>query len=182
MLWILRRCIPRSIEEWILRRCIPRSIEEFGKFWIDVVSPPSSAEAPQGLMIVHPPSRDLSTGAQDGFLQEMKCRTVKDDIQGFVVASADVLVYKGRFCVAKDGELREEILKEAHYMPFTAHTGGTNMYRDLRSMFWWRRRKRDIANYVAKCLACQQVKAEHQRPFGMLCPLDIPELKWESLS
>ena len=39
--------------------------------------------------------------------------------------------------------------------------------------------KRDIAQFVAQCLVCQQVKAEHQRPTGSLQPLAILEWKWE---
>ncbi|KAL0320180.1 UNVERIFIED_CONTAM: hypothetical protein Sradi_5279500 [Sesamum radiatum] len=42
--------------------------------------------------------------------------------------------------------------------------------------------KRDIAEYVQKCLVCQQVKAEHQSPAGLLQPLPIPEWKWGSIT
>ena len=42
--------------------------------------------------------------------------------------------------------------------------------------------KRDVAEYVARCLTCQRVKAEHQRPAGMLKPLSIPEWKWDNVS
>ncbi|WMV09170.1 hypothetical protein MTR67_002555, partial [Solanum verrucosum] len=42
--------------------------------------------------------------------------------------------------------------------------GATIMYRDLREIYWWNGMKRDIANFVARCSNCQQVKAEHQGP------------------
>ena len=42
--------------------------------------------------------------------------------------------------------------------------------------------KRDIAAYVASCLVCQQVKAEHQHPAGMMQPLPIPEWKWDHIT
>jgi hypothetical protein len=41
--------------------------------------------------------------------------------------------------------------------------------------------KRDVAEYVALCDTCQRVKAEHQRPVGLLQPLKIPEWKWEEI-
>ncbi|KAL5581770.1 hypothetical protein UlMin_014212 [Ulmus minor] len=44
------------------------------------------------------------------------------------------------------------------------------------------RLKKDVANYVAKCLVCQKIKAEHQRPAGVLQPIEIPEWKWEQIS
>jgi hypothetical protein len=40
----------------------------------------------------------------------------------------------------------------------------------------------DIAEYVARCDTCQRVKAEHQRPAGLLQPLEIPTWKWEDIS
>lgn len=53
------------------------------------------------------------------------------------------------------------------------------MYKDLKRGFWWSGMKREIADFVEKCLVCQQVKAEHQRPAGKQKPLEIPEWKWE---
>jgi len=35
--------------------------------------------------------------------------------------------------------------------------------------------KQEVANYVARCLTCQRVKVEDQRPMGLLQPLDVPE-------
>ena len=42
--------------------------------------------------------------------------------------------------------------------------------------------KKEIARYVSKCLTCQQVKIEHQKPGGLLQPLPIPEWKWENIT
>ena len=53
------------------------------------------------------------------------------------------------------------------------------MYHDIRRQFWWSGLKRAVAEFVARCLTCQQVKAEHQRPAGTLQPLPIAEWKWE---
>lgn len=42
--------------------------------------------------------------------------------------------------------------------------------------------KNDIAAYVSKCLVCQQVKTEHQRPVATLQSLSILEWKWEHIT
>ena len=42
--------------------------------------------------------------------------------------------------------------------------------------------KREIADFVSRCLICQQVKVEHQRHAGLLQPLSILEWKWEHIS
>ncbi|KAL5565498.1 hypothetical protein UlMin_028662 [Ulmus minor] len=56
------------------------------------------------------------------------------------------------------------------------------MYQDLKERFWWSGMKKEVAEYVAKCLTCQKVKAEHQRPGGELQPLEIPEWKWDQIT
>ncbi|WVZ84556.1 hypothetical protein U9M48_031581 [Paspalum notatum var. saurae] len=60
--------------------------------------------------------------------------------------------------------------------------GGTKMYHDLKERFWWYGMKRAVAEYVTVCDTCQRVKAEQQRPAGLLQPLKIPEWKWEKIS
>ncbi|GJU83494.1 putative reverse transcriptase domain-containing protein [Tanacetum coccineum] len=56
------------------------------------------------------------------------------------------------------------------------------MYHDLKMLYWWPNIKADIATYVSKCLTCAKVKAEHQRPSGLLVQPDIPEWKWEKIT
>ena len=56
------------------------------------------------------------------------------------------------------------------------------MYHDLKSYYWWSGMKREIAEYVARCLTCQRIKTEHQKPGGLLQPLPIPMWKWELIT
>jgi hypothetical protein len=51
------------------------------------------------------------------------------------------------------------------------------MYLDLKQKYWWVGLKRDVAEYVTVCDTCQRVKAEHQRPAGLLQQMKIP--KWK---
>ena len=46
----------------------------------------------------------------------------------------------------------------------TIHPDGDKMYKDMKRMFYWSGMKKDVAEFVAKCLVCQRVKAEQQRP------------------
>src|SRR5438128_4566274 len=87
-----------------------------------------------------------------------------------------------RVCVPDVKALRETILREAHESGYSIHPGSTKMYQDRKEYYWWYGMKRDIAEYVALCDTCQRVKAEHQRPAGLLQPLKVPEWKWEEIS
>jgi hypothetical protein len=56
------------------------------------------------------------------------------------------------------------------------------MITTTRNQFYWPGLRKDIADYLAKCLEYQQVKEEHWHPTGLLQPLPIPEWKWETVS
>jgi hypothetical protein len=89
--------------------------------------------------------------------------------------------FKNKICVPEIKELRETILKEAHDSAYSIHPGSTKMYEDLKQRYWWYGMKKDVAAHVALCDICQRVKAEYQRPAGLLQPLKIPEWKWEEI-
>ncbi|XP_052189880.1 uncharacterized protein LOC127799697 [Diospyros lotus] len=93
-----------------------------------------------------------------------------------------LLLFRGRICVPRDSDIRQRILEEAHRSPYTIHPGATKMYQGLRRQYWWSGMKRSVAEFVSRCLVCQQVKAEHQRPAGLLRPLSVPEWKWERIA
>ena len=62
------------------------------------------------------------------------------------------------------------------------HPGGTKMYQDLRRQYYWTGMKRHVRDFVRRCLTCQQVMAEHQKPVGLLQPLEVAEWKWEHVT
>ncbi|GJT86472.1 putative nucleotidyltransferase, ribonuclease H [Tanacetum coccineum] len=72
------------------------------------------------------------------------------------------------------GDVRTLIMDEAHKSKYYVHPGADKIYYDLRDRYWWPGMKKDIAEYVSKCLTCLKVKAKHQRPSGLLQQLEIP--------
>ncbi|XP_022889193.1 uncharacterized protein LOC111404646 [Olea europaea var. sylvestris] len=126
-----------------------------------------------------PTLRDRIVAAQkdDPFLENIKADVRTEKRKGFEIAEDKTLIFKGRLCVLKDEALRNEIMTAAHSTLYAAHPGGTKIYRDLCNTFWWRNIEGKIALFVSKCMVCQQVKAEHLRPSGLLNPMDIPQWK-----
>ncbi|KAI3714665.1 hypothetical protein L6452_21623 [Arctium lappa] len=96
--------------------------------------------------------------------------------------SRGVKLFSGRVWVPKIGGNRELLLEDAHKSKYSIHPGSTKMYRDLKLHYWWPVMKLDVARYVERCVTCSQVKAEHQRPYGSLQSLEIPEWKWEHIT
>ncbi|GJX91273.1 putative reverse transcriptase domain-containing protein [Tanacetum coccineum] len=64
--------------------------------------------------------------------------------------------------------LRSVIMHESHKSKYSIHPVSEKMYQDMKKLYWWPNMKVDIATYVSKCLTCARVKAEHQRPSGLL--------------
>ena len=73
-------------------------------------------------------------------------------------------------------------MEEAHCFSYAMHPRSTKMYRTIKENYWWSGMKRDIVEFVSRCLVCQQVKVEYQRPSGTLQPLPIPKWKWEHIT
>ncbi|GJV62552.1 putative reverse transcriptase domain-containing protein [Tanacetum coccineum] len=113
---------------------------------------------------------DESTGLQKGL----------DDMIEHM--SNGALYYLDRIWVPLKGDARTLIIDEAYKLKYSVHPGVDKMYYDLRDRYWWPGMKKDISVYVSRCLTYLKVKAEHQRPSGLLQQPEIPEWKWEGIA
>nr|CAD40090.2 OSJNBb0012A12.12 [Oryza sativa Japonica Group] len=117
----------------------------------------------------------------DPDIQEIKKNMRRGKAIGFFEDEQGTVWLGERICVPDNKDLKDAIMKEAHDTLYSIHPGSTKMYQDLKERFWWASMKREIAECVAVCDVCQRVKAEHQKPAGLLQPLKIPEWKWEEI-
>ncbi|WMV08764.1 hypothetical protein MTR67_002149 [Solanum verrucosum] len=97
----------------------------------------------------------------------------QESIEAFSQGGDGVLRYQGRLFVPNVDDLREQIFAEACSSQYSIHPGATKMYRDLREVYWWNGKKRDIVGFVAKCQNCQQVKVKHQKSGGLFQDISI---------
>ncbi|KAK8987271.1 hypothetical protein V6N11_027027 [Hibiscus sabdariffa] len=119
---------------------------------------------------------------QDSSLLPVIKQVEKGTTEVYSIDQDGVLCFRGRYCVPDDDQLKQTILREAHSSPYAMHPGGDKMYQNLKERYIWAGMKKDIFDYVARCLTCQQVKAEHQHPSGLLQPIRIPEWKWDHIT
>ncbi|GJW50962.1 putative reverse transcriptase domain-containing protein [Tanacetum coccineum] len=92
------------------------------------------------------------------------------------------LCLNGRSWLPCYGDLRTMIMHKSYKSKYSIHPGSDKMYQDMKKLYWWPNMKADIATYVSKCLTCAKVKAEHQRPSGLLVQPKIPEWKWDNIT
>ena len=96
--------------------------------------------------------------------------------------SNEMLMLDNRASVPNANNLRQRILQETHYAPYSVHPGATKMYHDIKTTYWWSGLKKEVAKFVASCLTYQQVKIEHQKPTGLLQEMPLPEWKWDRIA
>nr|GFA93861.1 putative reverse transcriptase domain-containing protein [Tanacetum cinerariifolium] len=85
------------------------------------------------------------------------------------------LCLNGRSWLPCYGDLRTVIMHESHKSKYSIHPGSDKRYQDMKKLYWWPNMKGNITTYVSKCLTCAKVKAEHQKPSGLLVQPKIPD-------
>ncbi|GKD22593.1 putative reverse transcriptase domain-containing protein [Tanacetum coccineum] len=132
------------------------------------------------MMIVH---NDLPKQILEAQKEVMKKKNVKAENLGRLIKKIFEFRPDGTRCFGNHvwlpqfGGLRDLIMHESHKSKYSIHPGSDKMYQDLKLLYWWPNMKADIATYVSKCLTCAKVKAEHQKPSGLLQQPEIPVWK-----
>ncbi|GKB33421.1 putative reverse transcriptase domain-containing protein [Tanacetum coccineum] len=129
------------------------------------------------MMTVH---NDLPKQIREAQEEAMKRENVKAENLGRLIKQIFEFRPDGTCCfgnrvwLPRFGGLRDLVMHESHKSKYSIHPGSDKMYQDLKPLYWWPNMKANIATYVSKCLTCAKVKAEHQKPSGLLQQLEIP--------
>ncbi|GJR56720.1 putative reverse transcriptase domain-containing protein [Tanacetum coccineum] len=124
-------------------------------------------------MILQPSIKDKILAAQKEAVDEFV--GLQKGLDEMIEHRSDgTLYYLDRIWVPLKGDVRNLIMDEAYKLKYSVNPRADKMYYDLRDRYWWPGMKKDIAEYVSKCLTCLKVKAEHQRPSGLLQQPEIP--------
>ncbi|KAJ0871350.1 putative nucleotidyltransferase, Ribonuclease H [Helianthus annuus] len=122
---------------------------------------------------------DLTSRIHDTQQEALKSENVKAEMLRGMEKQLEpnengALYFMNRIWIPRFGGLRDLILDEAHKSKYSIHPGVDKMYHDLKEFYWWPNIKGDIATYVGKCLTCAKIKAEYQKPSGLLQQPEIP--------
>ncbi|GJW69546.1 putative reverse transcriptase domain-containing protein [Tanacetum coccineum] len=130
-------------------------------------------------------SLDLPKKILNAQIEAQKPKNIKnEDVRGMLVENAKnpeairteklkphadgTLCLNGRSWLPCYGDLQTVIMHKSHKSKYSIHPGSDKMYQDMKKLYWWPNMKANIATYVSKCLTCAKVKAEHERPLGLL--------------
>ncbi|GJT91498.1 putative reverse transcriptase domain-containing protein [Tanacetum coccineum] len=108
--------------------------------------------------------------------------TIQYGVKGMILAAQGEVFKQENVLAERLHGLDQQMERKGDGRMYSVHPRADKMYYDLRDMYWWPGMKRDTATYVSECLTCVKVKAEHQRPSGLLQQPEIPEWKWENIT
>ncbi|GJV54416.1 hypothetical protein Tco_1450157 [Tanacetum coccineum] len=114
--------------------------------------------------------------------ENIKAENLRGMDKAFEIRPDGTRCIKNRSWLPLFGNLRDLIMHESHKSRYSIHPGSDKMYQNLKKLYWWPNMKAIIAEYVSKCLTCSRVKAECQKPFGLLVQPEIPMWKWERIT
>ncbi|GJZ14031.1 putative reverse transcriptase domain-containing protein [Tanacetum coccineum] len=135
-------------------------------------------------MTIHPklPSQILKAQTEAIKEENIKAENLRGMDKAFEIRPDGTRCIKNQSWLPLFGNLRDLIMHESHKSKYSIHPGSDKMYQDLKKLYWWPNMKAIITEYVGKCLTCSRVKAECQKPSGLLVQPEIPMWKWERIT
>jgi hypothetical protein len=92
----------------------------------------------------------------DTFFQTMTSYLEKEptgiNYEGYQMIDRGLLTYKNKLYIPDCDDLKRFMMDELHKRPYTGHPGYQKMIISTRKQFYWPRLKKDIADYLAKCI------------------------------
>ncbi|GKB80247.1 putative reverse transcriptase domain-containing protein [Tanacetum coccineum] len=131
------------------------------------------------VMTLHPklPSKILEAQTEAIKEENIKAENLRRIDKAFELRSNGTRCIKNRSWLPFFGGLRDLIMHESYKSKYSIHPGSDKMYQDLKKLYWWPNMKAIIVEYVGKCLTCSRVKAECQKPSGLMIQPMIPTWK-----
>ncbi|MBW0526788.1 hypothetical protein O181_066503 [Austropuccinia psidii MF-1] len=97
-------------------------------------------------------------------------------------SSSQILLFKDQVVVPNDPTIQLSILQKHHDSPLAGHAGKEKTPKSVKKDFHWSGMTQFIKDYVSSCQQCSRNKNIHQKKFGLLKPLPIPNGPWICLS
>ena len=113
---------------------------------------------------------------------KLQQQSIEKKYEGYKLEEDGFITYKNIIYIPNVAYLRRIVMDEIYQARYSGHPGYQKTIATARKQYFWPGMKKDMAEYISRCMKCQQVKVEHRHPAGLLQPLPVPEWKWEIIS
>ncbi|GJZ95231.1 ty3-gypsy retrotransposon protein [Tanacetum coccineum] len=128
-------------------------------------------------------SRIVASWKQDQAIQALISKLQSSsNQQGHYSWHNQQLRRKRKLMVGNDEVLRKELLQQVHRGSVGGHSGVKVTTHKLCSMFYWKKMRKEVKQFVRDCEICQRYKPNLEAYPGLLQPLPIPTSIWTSIS
>ena len=110
---------------------------------------------------------------------KLQQQSLEKRYEGYKLEEDGLITYKDKIYIPNVAVFRRVVMDAIHQAPYYGHPRYQKTIATTRTQYFWAEMKKDIAEYISKCMKCQLVKVEHQHPAGLLQPFPVPEWKWE---
>jgi hypothetical protein len=104
------------------------------------------------------------------FKEILQQNDIQHKYKDYKLEEDGILLFRNRVYVPNSQELRNLVLKEMHNVPYVGHIGCHKTIKTIRGQYFVFVMKKDVTDYVTRCMECQKVKAGHRHPAGLLQP------------
>jgi hypothetical protein len=112
-------------------------------------------------------------------MEKLQQAILQQKIEEYKLDNDEIFMYMGRIYVPNSQELKNQILREMHNVPYVGHPRYEKTIAAVKSQYYWPGMKKEVVDFICRCLECKNLKAEHRHPTSFLHLLPIPEWKWE---
>ena len=125
------------------------------------------------------------------FQEDSQCREINRQNNKYRLKKGSLVIHEStqnedqaywRVVIPDKQEIKLELLREIHCVPYSGHPGFTRTLEVTRRFFYWSHMTQEVRQFVLDCPVCQVEKGSHLKPAGKLMPLAIPQRKWDHVA
>ncbi|XP_049357897.1 uncharacterized protein LOC125822529 [Solanum verrucosum] len=177
-----RKIMASTYEQSIGRQQITKDLRQLASLGVSLLESPDEGAIVQNAAESSFVAEVKEKQYTDPILLQLKENVQQGMTKAFELTEEGVLQCQNKLCVPNIDGLRRRIMTEAHHSRYSVHSGSTKMYHDLKEVYWWGNMKKSVAEFVAQCPNCQQVKVEHQKLGGYMQRIELPIWKWDMIN
>ena len=85
---------------------------------------------------------------------KLQQQSLEKKYAGYKLEEDKLLTYKNRIYIPNVVDLRRIVLDKIHQAPYSDHPGYQKTIATTRKQYFWPGMKKDIAEYISKCMKC----------------------------
>ena len=97
-----------------------------------------------------------------------------------IIVENNLLLYKNRWYIPNDANIKNRILHDNHDSKLAGHFGIFKTLERFKQNYYWPKMAEEVQDYIKSCDICQREKVSRHKKYGLLDPLEVPYRPWLS--